>query len=180
MALKLQINIPLELALTRPDPKRYTNEGRTSLMYSVVLRDGTEEKAFLTQACADTITQLQIQPREWFTLCRRKLPNGGGEYFEVHTSANSVRSGVLASIPTPTPAPVPQPIPAQRASSSHSGASSVMGAALMAAIDAATEAKQYAASKGITLEFKPEDLRAIANTLFIAASKDSLFSERVA
>lgn len=169
MALKLQINLPVELALTRADPKRYTNEGRTSLMYSVVLRDGTEEKAFLTQACADTITQLQIQPREWFTLCRRKTPQGG-EYFEVHTSANSVRSGVPASIPAPAPTPVPQPIPPQRANTSHSGASSVMGAALIAAIDAATEAKQYAASKGITLEFKPEDVRAIAATLFIAAS----------
>jgi hypothetical protein len=172
MALKLKLNEPVELALTRPDPKAYTNEGRTSLMYSIVLRDGTEDKAFLTQAAAETIAQLKIQPREWFTLCKRKTPHGV-DYFEVHTSAISTRTGI--------PAPAPTRKPTASATSPIQGnplASSLMSAALIAAVDAAQAAERHAEDRGIPVKFGPDDIRAIANTLYIQASRDPLFAER--
>lgn len=177
MALKLQINQPVELALTRQDPKVYEHDGRTSYMYSIVRRDNTEDKAFLTASCSQTIAELRIQPREWFTICRRKTGQGA-EFYEVHTCANSARTGTVTAPPAVPGAPAaPQP---KEMGQARNSASSVMGAALIAAIDAASQAEKYAASRGITLEFGPEDLRAIANTLYIQACKDPLFQERVA
>lgn len=173
MALKLQINIPVTLSLTRPDPKIYTHEGgRQSYMYSITYPDGKPDKAFLTPGCSETIQQMGIQPREQFTICRRKTPQGA-EYFEVHTCANSDRSGKVA---LPATAEQPQPKPAGRA---HV-ASSPMGSALIAAFDAARILEDYAASKGIALKFSAEDVRAIANTLFIQACRDSLAGDRAA
>lgn len=174
MALKLKLNEPVQLMLTRKDPKIYQTDGRTSYMYSVILADGTEEKAFLSKQCADTITELQIQPRELFTLVRRKTAEEK-EFFDLHTIAKEQTSRALAPLPDAQPAPKPP----QTASSSHqTRASSIMGAALIAAIDAAALARQYAESKGLAVEFGPEDLRAIANTIYIQACKDPLFQER--
>lgn len=180
MALKFNFNQPVELALTRPDPKVYQTTGRpASFMYSVVLPDGTEDKAFLSASCSQTIVELRIQPREFFSICRRKTPQGI-EFYDVHTSAKSVR----AQLPAPPAQPQaasdpPAPRPVQRASSSNS-ASSVMGAALIAAIDATKAAERYAKEQGLEFEFGPDDVRAIANTLYIQACKDPLFQERVA
>lgn len=57
----------------------------------------------------------------------------------------------------------------------HTSYSRVMAGALIAAIDAAREAERYAASVGFEVEFNTEDVRAIASTLFIQASKDPAF-----
>lgn len=178
MALKLNLNEPAQIAITRADAKEFTHPGKaSSFMYSIVLPDGREDKLFLTPSGVQTLQQLQIQPREWFSICRRKTPQGI-EFFDLQTSAIAGRH-VSSSIGAPAPSPSPKPIPPQRATSSNS-ASSVMGAALMAAIDAVKEAEEYAKRKGIPVEFGPADLRAIANTIYIAATKDPLFGERVA
>ncbi len=163
---KLQINEPVELALTRPDPKRYQNEGKPpSMMYSIVTRDGTEDKIFVSPMCSAAIEELQIKPHEFFTLCRRKTSQGK-EYYEVHSGKDSTISNKLPTLPADAPARI------QPGSAGHTRASSLMGAALITAIDAATLAQQYAASKGIALEFGAADLRAIAATLYIQAAKD--------
>ena len=47
-----------------------------------------------------------------------------------------------------------------------------MGDALIAAIDAVKYAEAYARSNGIPVEFGPQDVRALAATLYIQASKD--------
>jgi hypothetical protein len=92
MALKLNLNQPVQLMLSRPDPKRYQNSNRPdSYMYSVILEDGTEDKVFLSADCSQTLQELQIAARQPFVLCRRKTP-AGVEYFEVQTSANSTTS----------------------------------------------------------------------------------------
>lgn len=197
MALKLNLNEPVTLALTRSDPKPYTYPNRPpSYMYSVVTADGAEDKAFLSASCSQTLAEMQIQPREWFTLCRRKTPQGQ-EYYEVQTSATSQVSNRLpaisapqhaASVPAPRPqAQPPQPpqqhrasLPAPKPPTQARNASTVMGAALIAAFDAVQQAQQYAASQGMPVEFRAEDVRAIAATIFIAASRDPLFAERVA
>lgn len=187
MALKLQINQPIELTLTRPDPKRYQNGDRTSLMYSVKLPDGTEEKIFLPPSCADSIADLRIQPREWFTLCRRKTSEGR-EFFDLHTSANSARSSSPRQQQSTAPAPIPSTaaaIPQTTNSKSPASANApvqatkLMSAAFISAIDAAKAAEQYAASQGIALEFGPDDFRAVAATIYIQACKDPLLYERL-
>jgi hypothetical protein len=57
----------------------------------------------------------------------------------------------------------------------HTSYSRVMAAALIAAIDASREAERYATKVGFEVEFNTEDVRAIAATLFIQASKDPAF-----
>jgi hypothetical protein len=51
-----------------------------------------------------------------------------------------------------------------------------MASALIASIDATQEAERYAHSKGSELEFGSDDIRAIAATIFIAASKQSSYA----
>jgi hypothetical protein len=192
MALKLNLNEPVQLALLRADARIYQHEGKApSHMYSVLLPDGTESKVFLTPAASQAILELRIQPREWFNLCRRKTPQGI-EFYDLQTSANAV-ARTLNPVPVPPPQPPiptqpqatlpeplpqqppkPQPMPPQRALTSQTRASSAMGAALIAAIDAATLAQQYAAAKGIEIEFGSEDVRAIAATIFIATSREAM------
>lgn len=176
MALKLKFNEPTEIMLLRPDPKVYTNEGRTSYMYSVQLADGSQDKAFLTAEASATLQQLRIQAMQPFTIVRRKTAEGR-EFFDLHTRANEARS--VSHVPAPQP-PAPMPMASAATLTGHTKASAVMGSALIAAIDAAKLAEQYAASKGIAVEFGPEDLRAIANTIYIQAWKDPLFADRVA
>lgn len=167
MALKLQTNIPVTLALTRPDPKIYTHKGgRISHMYSILYPDGSEDKAFLTADCSETIQQMRIPAREPFTICKRKTQQGT-QFYEVHTCANSNRSGKVALPATAIEAPQPKPPTRARSASLP-----LMESALCAAVDAADAAKKYAASKGIALEFGPEDVKAIGITLYIAAKRD--------
>jgi len=169
MALSLKLNEPVSIALTRLDPKPYHHPGRQepTYMYSIMYQDGSFDKAFLTPPAFEAISQLQIQPREFFSLCKRKTPQGA-EYFEVQTSAK----------PSPPPRGTPAPIPVHRTSNSATPASApvipslLMGDALIAAIDAVKHAEAYARSNGIPVEFGPQDVRALAATLYIQASKD--------
>lgn len=173
MALKLTINEPLELALLRRDPKTYKHGDKApSYMYSVVLADSREDKLFATHALKETIEQLRIQPRQPFVLCRRKTPQGV-EYFEVHARANSQYSNAIH------PKPAAKETQAQSATEQPKRRpGSIMAAALIAAIDATQAAEQHAHKKGIAMEFGPADIRAIADTMFIAVSRDRLFVER--
>lgn len=170
MALSLKLNEPVSIALTRLDPKPYHHPGRQepTYMYSIMYQDGSLDKAFLTPVAFEAISQLQIQPREFFSICKRKTPQGA-EFFEVQTSAKS-------STPPPRNG-TPAPIPVHRATSSAPASAPVvpsllMGDALIAAIDAVKHAEAYARSNGIPVEFGPPDIRALASTLYIQASKD--------
>jgi hypothetical protein len=55
----------------------------------------------------------------------------------------------------------------------HTVISKIMASALIASIDATQEAERYAHSKGFELEFGADDIRAIAATIFITASKQA-------
>lgn len=54
-------------------------------------------------------------------------------------------------------------------------AGSLMASALVASIDAVIIAQEYAAAKSLPLVFGPEDVRAIAATLYIQHGKDSQY-----
>jgi hypothetical protein len=54
----------------------------------------------------------------------------------------------------------------------HTTISKIMASALIAAFDATQEAERYAHAHDVELEFGTEDVRAIANTLFIQLSKE--------
>jgi len=76
------------------------------------------------------------------------------------------------------PAPVKAPTQPPNSNAGHTQASLAMAASMIAAIDAVQMAEQYAIAKGIpvkplVVEFLAEDLRAVAATIYIQASKDS-------
>ncbi len=180
MSVKLPINQPISLSLIRTDPKAYNTPGKPPcVMYSVTLPDGSQDKLFLPPSAGKSIDDLLLNANEPFVICRRK--GTSGEFYDVHTSAKEVTTRK-----PPASAPIDVVVPERRGMATaqyavgHTRASSDMGAALIAAIDAATLAQQYAQSKGIALEFATEDLRCIANTLYIAATKDPLLGERLA
>jgi hypothetical protein len=52
-------------------------------------------------------------------------------------------------------------------------ASSTMASAMIAAFDACRLFEQYAASKGVVATFGPQDYRAVANTIYMAACEDA-------
>jgi hypothetical protein len=92
-------------------------------------------------------------------------------------SSKETPSAAVATVPAPVKAPTQPPNSTQI---QHTGYSRMMAAALIAAIDAAREAERYAQAAGIpvkplNVEFRAEDVRAIAATLFIQASKDPAF-----
>lgn len=125
----------------------------------------------MTPAAHKTIQELQIKAHEWFSLVRRKTPQGT-EYFEIETSRASGRSGI------PATQPAPKPVASEPSQPAAMPASSLMSRALIAAIDATDEAKRHAASRGLTIEFTSEDVRCIANTFYIQYCRTSAYRER--
>jgi hypothetical protein len=87
-------------------------------------------------------------------------------------SSKETPSAAVATVQTPVKAPTQTP---NSTHIHHTGYSRTMAAALIAAIDAAREAERYAAAVGFDCQFETEDIRMMAATLFIAASKDPAF-----
>jgi hypothetical protein len=103
------------------------------------------------------------------TPLERKLTDSINQQRQANPSKSSPAAATVpAKIQTPTPAPNSTHI-------HHTTYSRTMAASLIAAIDAAREAERYAAAVGFEVEFVTEDIRMMAATLFIAASKDPAF-----
>ena len=179
MALKLNLNEPIQLSLTRLDPKAFAQPGKPpSHMYSVQLPDGTEDKLFLPQSCSATITDLRINTGDLFAICRRKTSEGR-EYFEIEAPLQRRPAQVAQQAAAPQPVAPRDPGGIPPVAPSSGSASAILSAALIAAIDAASNATRYAQSKGMALEFGPEDIRALAATVYIQGCKDPLYGERM-
>jgi hypothetical protein len=81
-------------------------------------------------------------------------------------------AAAVATVPLPI---VKEPATPNSTHIHHTAYSRTMAAALIAAIDAAREAERYSLAVGFDVRFETEDIRALAATLFIAASKDPGF-----
>lgn len=181
MSVKLPLNQPVELLLTRPDPKAFNSPGKPPcIMYSVALiaEDGREDKLFLPPSMERSIDELQLQAREPFTIVKRKTPGANStEYFELATNGKWTNSRQPS---TESPAPAPKPV--QSASSSNqmpvSIGESSMRSALLAAVDLARDARDYGATRGLSLEFNAEDIRCLAATLFINSTNSAQTSRQ--
>jgi hypothetical protein len=203
MSVKLNLNQPVVMALKRTDGKFFESKfpGREgSVMYSVVLADGSEEKLFVPEGCSEAFRGLR--PMEVFRITQRKTQSGE-VYYEVNTSAaktNGHAAQPQPEAPTPLESTLAASIahvqaqkaatsatstaPAPEQSKSSNMAADLVAASLIAAIDGLLTAMEYARSKGIEtsldLEFNAEDVRCLAATTYIQASKSPLYDAAIA
>jgi hypothetical protein len=89
-------------------------------------------------------------------------------------SSTSAPSAAAATDPRVSETPV-QHANGTAPATTGTRAGNVMASALVAAIDACLIARDYAAAKGLPVAFGAEDIRAVANTLYIQACKDPQF-----
>lgn len=187
MSVKFELNQPVRLALTRIDPKY--NELYKTLMYSVCLEDGTEDKMFLPEEYGDTMRGIKV--REVFTICKRKTVQRS-TYYEIRTATmeppaderpTKLESQLEASIhhvkaqraqpPSKVVAPAVAtqqdgqiPVP-----SHGTELSNLLASCMVAAIDAAVLARDYAHAKGLTIALGEESIQDLTSTLMIHLQK---------
>ena len=116
------------------------------------------------------LTEIGIQPREPFTICKAERKEGNRRFIEwqVNKESNS------DDLPPPETPPVNDQTNGSGAPKPSNGHSAVshLQQALASSIDAAIAAEQYAATKGFSLRFGSEDLRAMALSLFIQHARE--------
>ena len=199
--IRFDPNTVVEIALKYDGGKEITSripDAPNQMMYTLC----GDDTIYVPLHVADQITKLGIKRAELFSVCKRV--SGNVTRWEVKRVGDTVTEALAPnsfealptaipqqkvnpskSMPTAAVATVPAPVkaPAQTPNSTHihhTGYSRTMAAALIAAIDSAREAERYATAVGIpvkplTVEFLAEDIRAIAATMFIQASKEPGF-----
>ena len=170
--LQLRTNVPEVISLQFPQGKEVPSEyNGTETLYT--LSDG--RSWYVQQSIARKIDALSLGKGEPFEVTKVEAPNGGkGFTFDV----KHFTGGAPATHPSPAPlavqsqqrgTPLPEVGPLQT-NPNTPGAQRMM-ASLASAIEAIAEAQEYATRKGLRITFTGEDVRAVANTLYIDASK---------
>ena len=197
--LRFEPNEPLEVALKYDTGRRVTSriaDAPDQMMYSLC----GDDTIYTPLGVAEQMEKLGVKKLELISICKRvqnritrwevkrlgdaatpalpaqpptvledQLTRSIDQIKNQRTLATAAGSQQQQQQPMEVAATKTQPI------ITHTRASKLMAGALIAAIDAAREAEVYAAGHGLDLEFGAEDVRAIASTLFIAASKDPGF-----
>lgn len=190
--LQLRTNVPEIVALQFTTGKEVESSyNGTEILYT--LEDG--RSWYVHPSVARKVDALSLGKGEPFEVVKVEAPGGKGFHYEVkhvevaapqrqsHSQEQTLQAEAWpkkASVPPgshprqngttaqvvvhtnasqDTPAPAPTPV-TQR-----------MMAALCASIEAVSEAQEYAQAKGLRITFTGEDVRAIANTLFIQTTK---------
>ena len=194
--LRFEPNEPLEVALKFDTGLRVSSakypEAPDQMKYTLC----GEDSIYTPLGVAEQIEKLGIRKLELFSICKRvqnritrwevkrlgdaatpALPAQPPTVLEdqLTRSIDQIKNQRTLATPAGSQQQQQQPNGVAQPIITHTRASKLMAGALIAAIDAAREAEVYAAGHGIELEFQAEDVRAIASTLFIAASKDPGF-----
>ena len=117
------------------------------------------------------LVELGIQPREPFTICKAERKEGNRRFIEWQVNKDS-NSDEWPPSETPPPVNGKTNGPDTPKPSNGHAAVSQLGQALAASIDAAIAAEHYAATKGFSVRFGSEDLRAMALSLFIQQARE--------
>jgi hypothetical protein len=174
--LKLQPNRPEVIALRFQTGKPVTGYGGEQFMYS--LTDG--RALFVDPPIAAQIDGLSLGKGEPFEITkyvraegRQKLTTYEVKYLQpTEAPATPQASTRQAGQSQPSATPTAQEVThLPQATAAAAIAPTRIMSALCAAIDAVVEAQAYATRKGLHIAFTSEDVRAIANTLHIDASK---------
>jgi hypothetical protein len=184
--LRLQANKPQVIALTFTEGRPVTSPKTRKEQIMFSLTDGSI--IFLDPAVARKIDALNLGKGEPFEITKRSGENYDVRYFpaegQSQPAPQSPSQRRLESPLSGTPtevgplhqqhsAPCGQsPLqPDARKPSPHTTGGKLM-ACFLVAVDSLLEVQAYATAKGMNIQFNSEDVRAVANTMFIQNSKD--------
>ena len=197
--IRFDPNTPVEVALKYDGGKQVQSripEAPDQMMYTVC----GDDTIYVPLHVADQITQLGIKRAELMSICKRQqsgvtrwevkriseaaeparpeatmLENQLTRSIEQANQQKAQRALQAPAGPQSTQAVSPSnpTTPNSTPPIAHTVISKIMASALIASIDATQEAERYAHSKGFELEFGADDIRAIAATIFITASKQA-------
>ena len=165
--IAFQTNVPVTVALAYADGLQVEGRFGDQILYTLA----DERVMYVPPLVRSKLVELGIQPRESFTICKAERKEGNRRFIEWQVNQDSNSND---HPPSETPPPVngktkeddtPKP------SNGHAAVSH-LEQALASSIDAAIAAEQYAATKGFSVRFGSEDLRAMALTLFIQHARE--------
>lgn len=169
--VNFDLNVPKIVTLEFPTPRECTGTYGTRMMFTCA-----EGVMFLDPAVATQLAELQPQKGDRIRITRYQTQQGNrrGVAFKFE------RADAVLAIPAPPPsAPKPaaaahtpgMPNPAFVENLEASLTASLMATCLKQAVDALIVARQHAIAQGWPLEFFGEDVRAMANAIFIQRTK---------
>ena len=166
--IAFQTNAPVTVALAYADGLPVEGRFGDQIMYTLA----DERVMYVPPVVRGKLVELGIQPREPFTICKAERKEGNRRFIEWQVKKESDSSDLP---PSETPPPVNGKANGHAAPKPSNGHATVshLEQALTASIDAAIAAEQYAATKGFSVRFGSEDLRAMALSLFIQHSREA-------
>ena len=170
-----QTNVPVTVALAYPDGVEVEGRYGDQVMYTLA----DERVMYVPPIVRDKIRDLGIRQGQTITICRAERRDGNRRFLEWLVEHQAVTSEAIGAQATTNDAPRlngtlperPQPVPNGTARQPQ-GPAAALRSALAVSIDAAIAAEQYACSKGLSVRFGSEDLRAMALSLFIQHARD--------
>jgi hypothetical protein len=172
--IAFQTNVPVSVALAYADGLQVEGRFGDQIMYTLA----DERVMYVPLAVRTKLVELGIQPREPFTICKAERKDGNRRFIEWQVKKESDSHEINSSDLPPSETPPP---PVNGKANGHAAPKPSNGhvtlshleQALTASIDAAIAAEQYAATKGFSVRFGSEDLRAMALSLFIQHSREA-------
>jgi hypothetical protein len=163
--IAFQTNAPVTVALAYADGLQVEGRFGDQIMYTL-----TDERVmYVPPVVRGKLVKLGIQPGELFTICKAERKEGNRRFIEWQVKNDDVANGQ----------PPLETAPAVGKVNGHANpklpngqAVSHLQNALASSIDAAIAAEQYAATKGFSVRFGSEDLRAMALSLFIQHARE--------
>jgi hypothetical protein len=164
--IAFQTNVPVTVALAYADGLQVEGRFGDQIMYTLA----DERVMYVPPVVRTKLVELGIQPSEPFTICKAERKEGNRRFIEWQVKKDSNSN----DLPGPEAPPVngktkendtPKP------SNGHAAVSHLQQA-LASSIDAAITAEKYAATKGFSVRFGSEDLRAMALSLFIQHARE--------
>jgi hypothetical protein len=171
--LQLRANVPEIVALQFTTGKEVeSNFNGTEVLYS--LEDG--RSWYVHPSVARKIDALSLGKGEPFEVVKVEAPGGKGFTYDVKHVAHVPQRPQPANAAVPPSSDTRQnglPTQVVHTAQQHSSTTAAqrMMAALASAVEAIAEAQEYATRKGLRVTFTGEDVRAVANTLYIDAVK---------
>ena len=169
--IAFQTNVPVTVALAYADGLQVEGQFGDQIMYTLA----DERVMYVPLLVRSKLVELGIQPREPFTICKAERKEGNRRFIEWQVKKESDSSDL-----PPSETPPPPPMNGHGQTNAHAAAKPSNGhvtmshleQALTASIDASIAAEQYAATKGFSLRFRSEELRAMALSLFIQHARE--------
>jgi len=164
--IAFQTNVPVTVALAYADGLEVEGRFGDQILYTLA----DERVMYVPLVVRSKLVELGIQPHEPFTICKAERKEGNRRFIEWQVNKES-NSDDLPPSEAPSVNGKTNGHLTPKPSNGHP-AMSQLEQALESSIDAAIAAEQYAATKGFSVRFGSEDLRAMALSLFIQHARE--------